>query len=357
MIEQIDYIRHMDLGFSKENLLVIRGDFFPDPQLSRVLMEEFERDPSIEATSGSLSMPTLKGIYDRTFKSDEQTDVKVLSVMYVADKYDQVLDFKQLSGNFFSPGVNDSLNVVLNEAAVKLLDIKDPVGKTITYIEQTYGTGEQTTFKIIGVVKDFNFQTVHSEIRPLVLHSTEINYNRMSYIVCKIQPKRYAEAISFINSKWKQFHPGKWFQYGFLEDELDSHYKKEEAQIKIIMLFGAVSLFISCIGLFGLSAFVAKTRLKEIGIRKAIGATSLEITLLLLSNITKNVLVGFVIAIPAAAYVVNEFWLNSFAFRAEPQMLPVAMVGVGALAIAWATVFYHTYTASIQNPVDVLRTE
>lgn len=353
----MNFLNQKDLGYDKEHLVVIEGDFHIKPNFTRTLVTEIRRIPQVLSAAGSLSMPVIGGVYPQQYRSEFSSEINSIHTMYAGDKFAEVMDFKLLEGNLFSEKTNDSLSVILNESAVKTLSLADPIGKKITFIEQTYGSGEQTTFTIVGVIKDFHYETLHKEIRPLVIQSNEIIFSRMSYVVARIKAGENESAISMIESRWKDLAPGMPFQFRFVDNVLDAHYKKEKRMEKIFTLFSGLSIFVACIGLFGLSAYTAGLRTKEIGIRKVFGAGVGDILILLSKDFTKMVSISFLLATPIALYVMETWWLQGFAFRIQISVWTVVAAGLSALLVAWFTVGYQSVKAAVRNPMRSLRNE
>ncbi len=327
------------------------------PNFTRTLVNEIKRMPNVVSVAGSLSMPAIGGIYQQQYRSEFSPEIKSIHTMYAGDEFAEVMNFTLVDGNLFSEVTNDSLSVVLNESAVKTFGLSSPIGKKITFIEQTYGSGEQTTFTIVGVIKDFHYETLHEVIRPLVIQSNEIIFSRMSYIVARLKPGENNAAIPMIENKWKALAPDMPFQFRFVDNVLDAHYKKEKRMEKMFTLFSGLSIFIACIGLFGLSAYTASLRTKEIGIRKVFGAGVTSILILLSKDFTKLLLISFFLAAPISVYIMDTWWLQDFPYRIQISPSTIVASGLAALLVAWFTVGYQSIKAAIRNPVRSLRNE
>jgi putative ABC transport system permease protein len=357
MRQQMKFISEKNLGYDKEQLLVLEGDFHMKPKLTRTLVAEFKRMPSIVSAAGSLSMPSIGGTYPQQYRSDASPDIWTMRTMYGGDQFAEVMGFELLNGKFFSDTTNDSLSAIINESALKMMGLKDPIGKKITFIEQTYASGEETSFTIVGVIKDFHFETLHKEIRPLVIQSNEIIYSRMSYIVARIKPGSNVEAIAQLEAKWKELVPGSPFQLRFVDTVLDNLYQKEQRTGKIFTLFTGLSIVVACIGLLGLSAFTVSLRAKEIGIRKIVGADVRDVLILLSKDFTWMILIAFALAAPMAWYVMEVWWLQGFAFRISISGWSIVLSGLAVMLMAWLTIGYQAIQAALHNPVDSLKHE
>jgi putative ABC transport system permease protein len=357
MQQQTTFLSQKDLGYDREELLVIEGDFHMKPSFTRSLVSEINKMPQVLSSAGSLSMPAMDGIYPQQYQSEDSPEIRSIHTMYIGDEFAETMGFKLLDGNLFSFATNDSLSVILNESAVKTFGLSNPIGKKITFIEQTYGSGERTTFTIIGVIKDFHYRTLHEAVNPLVIQSNEIIFSRMSYIVAKVKPGAYKEAISKIESKWKELAPDMPFRLRMVDGVLEAHYQKEKRMSKIFTLFSSLSIFVALIGLFGLSAYTASLRTKEMGIRKVFGAGIVDVFFLLTSGFTRTVLISFLLAAPISWYLMESWWLRGFAFRIQISIWTILGVGIAALALALVTVTYQSVKAAITNPTRSLRNE
>jgi putative ABC transport system permease protein len=355
IFQQVNYLGEKDLGYDKEQLLIIEGDFHMRPDFTRSLIDKIKSLSQVKRAAGSLSLPSHDGIFPQQYISESSPTVQAIRTMIFGDNFAEVMDLKLKDGRLFSEHTNDSLSVLLNEKAVKAFGFNDPIGKKITYIEQTYGSGEQVEFTVIGVVKDFNFKSLHEGIEPLVIQSNDQIYNRVGTIAVRIQPGQSLEAVSGIEQYWRELSPDAPFQFKFMDNMLNEHYQKERQVGKMASVFAILSLLIACIGLFGLSAYTVSTRSREIGIRKVVGANTKDIFLMLSYDFTKLVLVAFLIAAPLSWYVMDSWWLNQFAFRVELNPLLFGMTGILILGITWFTVGFHSIKASIQKPVDSIR--
>jgi putative ABC transport system permease protein len=357
MQQQTKFLSQKNLGYDKKELLVIEGDFHMKPNFTRTLVNEIKRMPQVLSAAGSLSVPSMDGIYPQQYQSEDSPEIRSFHTMEIGDGFAEAMGFTLLDGKLFSEATNDSLSVILNESAVKIVGLSNPIGKKITFIEQTYGSGERTTFTIVGVIKDFHYRTLHEAIRPLVIQSNEIIFSRMNYVVARLKSGTNATAISQIESKWKELAPDMPFRFRLVDNVLDAHYQKEKRMSKIFALFSGLSIFVAAIGLFGLSAYTASLRTKEIGIRKVFGAGIMDILLLLSSGFAKTVLISFLLAAPISWYLMETWWLQGFAFRIEISVWTIAVAGCAALALTLITVGYQSMKAAVTNPTQSLRNE
>jgi putative ABC transport system permease protein len=280
--------------------------------------------------------------------------IRAINLTYVDDKYQEVLDLKIKEGRWFSRDrADDSSTVILNEAAVKAFGLEDPVNKKILRV----GGNEDNTdlpLQIIGVVKDFHYQSLHQTIKPLVI---EYNRNRFGQLIgLNIHPENYHESISFVREQWDVFVKDQPLDYSFLEDELASKYADDRKTGTIFTIFSILAIFVSCLGLFGLASYTAEQRTKEIGIRKVMGASVSIILHLLSKELIILISISTLISWPAAYFFMKN-WLQNFAFKINPGLLTFFIASLLALIIAMITISYRTYKASTANPAESLRHE
>jgi putative ABC transport system permease protein len=236
---------------------------------------------------------------------------------------------------------------ILNESAVKALGWQpaEAIGKKMFL-------GEQRPGEVKAVVKDFHFASLHNPIEPLVLFPGGWG----GTAIVKVSGKNLSQTISFIATKWKQIAPHRPFEYRFMDEDFDKLYSSEMRTAKVFNIFSAIAILLACLGLFGLSAYSARQRIKEIGIRKTLGASAGNITLLLSNSFIKLVLVAFFVACPIAWFVMNK-WLQDFAYRININWWVFVIAGIAAILIALITVSFHAIKAALANPVKSLRTE
>lgn len=251
-----------------------------------------------------------------------------------------------------------SSGFILNEAAV------NEIGWTNeTALNKTFGSSEISDWeagqwesrdgKVIGVIKDFHFESLKEEIIPTVYFIAP--YMAWNYVI-KIQPDNIPQTIEFIEDKWTQFNPEGTFEYTFVDENFAALYKNEERQATIFGTFAALAIFIACLGLIGLASFTAERRKKEVGIRKVLGATSIQLVLLLSREFTWLVIIAFFVATPIA-WIIMQRWLEGFAYQAPIGIFVFLLAGLTALLIAWITVGLQTAKAAFSNPVKSIRHE
>lgn len=261
--------------------------------------------------------------------------------------YLKTMQVQLKEGRWFEQGNEaDKNNVVLNETAVKELKINKPV------------VGQRFTFKgrtgqIIGVVKDFRFKSLHDKTGPLVAFSDPTWF---SFMMVRITPGNTSSAIEAIQKTWNKLVQGSPLEYNFLDETFNNLYKEDQRTSYLILIFAIIAVVISALGLFGLATFTAEQRTKEIGIRKVLGATIVNIATLLSKDFVKLVFIAILIAIPIALWAMNK-WIENFAYRIDITWWMFALAGLLAILIALATISFQAIKAAVANPVKSLRTE
>jgi hypothetical protein len=266
----------------------------------------------------------------------------------VNDGFFDVTQMKMASGRALSTTeFADSGNYVINETAAKVMRMTPAtaVGKSLTF------QGDKGT--IVGVVKDFNYKPAQSAIEPMILAFNRWNGGT---VLVRTQPGKTEATIQALEKINKQLNPAFPFSYGFVDQDINNLYKGEQQMGSLFNAFAIIAIFISCMGLYGLSAFMAEQRTREIGVRKVLGASVFNVVYLLSTGFTKLILIAIVIAIPIVWFAADK-WLSSFAYRVNVGWTVFLIASSGALAIAWITVSYESVKAAIANPVKSLRAE
>ncbi|MEO0331466.1 MAG: FtsX-like permease family protein, partial [Bacteroidota bacterium] len=276
-------------------------------------------------------------------KSD--TEGKSVEVKPVDKYYFDLYEIPLLAGEALTESDND---IVVNETLLKAIGITDPeqaLQETITI------GGEEVTIK--GVVQDFHTLSLHQEIYPLILVNME---NRFQLASLKIDLAQASEAIGIIEKQWQEVFPDYYFTYRFLEDDVATWYEEERKTSRLLSLFASIAIFIGCLGLYGLISFVTAQRVKEIGIRKVLGATVQHIVYLFTKDFILLVIIAFGVAAPIGYYFMQQ-WLADFTFKIDLSWWMFAVAALAGLLIAGITVSFQSIRAALANPVDSLRNE
>jgi putative ABC transport system permease protein len=345
---QMNFIKNKNPGFDKSNLLYMpmSGELWGKlPALKASLQQNtFTNQYSIIS-----ELPTTleTGTIDVDWEGKNPNDQTIVPSMDVDENFTRVFQTKMLAGRSFSTDFKgDSANYVVNETMLHLmkLDIKNAVGKALSFSERK-GT-------IIGVVKDFNVKPLQYAIDPLVLRLGQGG----SFVMVRTAPGNTEAAIKAMEKINHALNPAYPLSYNFLDADLDNLYRGEKQMGSIFNLFAILAIFISCLGLYGLSAFMAEQRTKEIGVRKVLGASVMRIVYMLSGSFTKLIAVAVFIAVPVSWYAINS-WLNGFAYRIDIGWTIFLLASGTALLIAWTTVSYESIKAALANPVKSLRSE
>jgi putative ABC transport system permease protein len=349
---QLKFIQNKNLGFDKENIVIINKADNMGNQIES-FRKELLSNPKIINISNSAAIPVAtNGGHVYKLEGSPDSDIQVLSRIFCDYEFVDTYKIKMKKGRFFSRDhPSDTLSVIINEAALKLLNLKNPLGKRLIRL----GTGLQQKFNIIGVTENFNYESLHESIHPLIIHLFNSNQHGQ-YISARIAPGDYQAVISFLNNKWEKYSAGQPFEYNFFDQNLASLYKPEQSTSKIAATFSILAIFIACLGLLGLVIFSTGQRTKEIGIRKVVGASLTEIVILLSKELIRCVVLANIIAWPIAYYIMNN-WLKNFAYRTNLNWTMFVLAGLAALIMALATVSFQTIKAAKANPVKSLRYE
>ncbi len=359
--EQMTFMQQKDLGFNKEQVLMIERAFALQKN-HKAFMEEIRRMPDVISVAGTNSrVGNRNDVFGQMFQPQGSHEVLTVKSMIIDDDFAQNIGFRIKDGRFFSHESSDSLSIVLNETAVKTIGLSDPVGRKLSNGDLFRGDPRREAerlFTVIGVVEDFNFQSLHDQITPLVIFSNEIFGEGFTnqYIAVRVKPGRYPQVIESIETKWKELVPDRPFRYEFLEDNLNTGYAEERRSGVVFQVFSGLAIIIACVGLFGLSAYTASLRTKEIGIRKVLGASVSGVVLLLSKEFTKLVLLAFLLAAPVAWWMMDQ-WLHGFAYRIGLGLSSFVLAGGVSLLIAWLTISFQSLKAAMLDPVKSLKSE
>ncbi|WPV02263.1 FtsX-like permease family protein [Mucilaginibacter sp. cycad4] len=353
VFQQLRYIQTKSLGFNKDHLVTLGG--IPANQFE-AFRADVLRDPAIKDLGRSSRIPSGRLLDDQgasVFDGDKplpvKADIKCINADY---GFIPTYGIKMAAGrNFSRDFATDSNNFVINASAVSVLGWKTPenaIGKDMSY--------GGIKGKVIGVVNDFHFESLHQNIIPLLMEMPSFANNSYRRVTIKIDGSHINSALATLEQTWKKYQPETPFEYSFLDERFQKLYNSEQEQGNLFTIFSCLAIFIACLGLFGLSAFTISQRVKEIGVRKVLGASIPQIVTELSKDFLKLVIVAAVIALPIAWYAMSK-WLLDFAFRINIQWWVFVMAGVIALIIAFATISYQSIKAAMANPVKSLRSE
>jgi len=362
VMNQLEYLRNKKLGFDKEQVVVIPNyDANLKPAAAQTLQQEIARNPAVVSVGSGGEIPGNRRFSDTMFRKsrtgEAMEDMINVQYFFVSHDYIPTLGIEMAAGRNFSHEfpTDTSGGYIINEAAVGHLGFQsaeDAVGKefamSVGVHPLTFREGQ-----IVGVTKDFHFKSLRQKIEPVVMRLSTRSY---SYILIRIRPENIQQTLSFLEEKMQQFSPTYPFQYFFQDEHFDNLYRSEDRLQEIFGYFTFLAIFIACLGLFGLAAYTAEQRRKEIGIRKVLGATVPNMVFLLSGEFLKLVLIANIVAWPLAWFVMSN-WLNDFAYRIGIGWQVFALAGGLALLIALLTVTWQALKSALTNPAEALRYE
>jgi len=349
IFRQVHFLRERDVGYDRENIVyfgigarfrqnfdTIKTELLSNPGVLNVTLTDIA--PYRWMSNAGVGDVHWEG------KTNQQVKMVMTSVDY---DYLETFGLKMAQGRFFSREYSTDASdaYVINQAAARAMEMDDPIGKNLRVWDLSK--------RIIGVVEDYHFESLHNKIIPMAMR---IDPNWYNQLCVRISPHRIPDTLAFLENKWKEVYPEYPFEYRFLDDTIQSQYRSEQAIGKIVTVFTVLALFISCLGIFGLSSYTAEQRTKEIGIRKVLGAT--------VSSIVKHISKEFVILVIIAnviiwplAYIIMNRWLQSFAYRISIGWWTFVLAGIAVLVVSLLTVIWQIIRAATANPVDSLRYE
>ncbi len=344
---QLEYIRSMDLGYTKENIFTFRSYNFRTNYES--ISQQLQQQPGVlgvTTSSGSiLNFQSSTGDLEWEGKPANMSSF-MINQLSVDRTFPDVMDMQLIAGNGFTGTAADSNHYLLNETAIKVMGLEDPVGKPVTFHDEP-GI-------IAGVVKDFHFKDMKTAIEPCILFmAPNWGWNTM-YV--KTTGNDAKKALAAVETLWKQYNGDYEFDYKFMDESFDNLYKSDIRSGKLFNIFAGIAILLSCLGLFGLVTFTAETKVKEIGIRKTLGASVGNIILLISKDFLKLVGISFVVAFPLGWWMMNK-WLDNYVYRTSIEWWVFVVAGFAAFAIAAITVCGKSLKAAQENPIKAIRTE
>ncbi|MCF6402095.1 ABC transporter permease [Chitinophaga filiformis] len=342
--QQLRYIKSKALGYDKENVFSFSSNQMYDHLEAAV--QELSAAPGVAAAAtANHNMTGIDNSTGDTYWDGKEKNETLIAHVFSADKnFMEMMKFGFAEGQNFTNSKADSAHFIINETAAKMMRMKDPVGKKFR-LWDIDGT-------IIGVIKDFHYASLHEKIGPLVVHYRPVSYK----VYVKTKPGEMDKAVASAERLYKRYNAGFPFRYTFIDDNLNKLYKLDRRTGILFNYFAGIAIFISCLGLFGLATFATGQRVKEIGVRKVLGASVSNIVTLLTSDFLKIVIISIALSVPVAWYIMNR-WLEDYAYRININWGVFIMAGGLAVAIALLTVSFQAIKAALANPVRSLRTE
>ncbi|TLV02831.1 ABC transporter permease [Dyadobacter luticola] len=354
--QQLRYMQTKDMGYDRDQVLTIDYQDQQPHDKYNAFRKALLDNPNIQSVATASS--PVSNIGGRViFNVESSTGMKEMAFKPTVIDHDYIntMGMKIVKGrNFSEDSPADTANSVLvNEAAVKRMNWKDPIGKKVMLgTVPADGKNPPPTAQVVGVVRDFHQQSLYNPIEPLIMI-----YRRSSGVMhIKVKTKNTKETLAYIGQKWQEIYPSRLFEYRFLDQDFESAYQADELRGKIFTAFSALTILIACLGLFGLATFTTEQRVKEIGVRKVLGGSVTSVVLLLSKDFTKLVLFSFPIAIPIAYFSMHK-WLQGFTYKTEMNVWIFLGACAVTLVICWLTVIYQSLKAALANPVKSLRSE
>lgn len=360
---QVSYVHNKDLGFNEELMVVMDINSGAIRRAAPTIVSEISKLPKVKNVATTTRVPgewkNIPSVKIRQVgRPDEQ---KVAYFLGVDEHFTQTFEVDLLQGKNFS-GNGDSSSVILNETAAKLLNIQEPSDQWIEIPAASYGISfnplREGAFKarVIGIVKDFHFQTLREKIAPLVMAYQQNPIHNIDYYTARIEATDASNTIKAMEGILAKIDPAELFEYHFLDQQLALFYAEDARRETMLIWLALATVLIACLGLFGLATYAAEQRIREIGVRKVLGASVLSLAKLLSLDFLKLVLISIAIAFPIAYWAMNK-WLLEFAYHIEIKWWVYVLAGVMAITIALLTVSYQAIKAALMNPLRSLKTE
>jgi len=359
VFRQMQYMQSDKLGFQKDHIITLQNTDRLQNN-TRAFKAELKKLSGVQAVAGASAMPGRQAFFGMTVRAEGSSEPLTGRGLVVDNDFVSTLKLEIVQGRSFSEQfASDSLAVMLNEKAVTELGLTNPIGARLTspdpFLNQANAPG-QTVYTVVGVIKDFHFQSLHQKINPLICINAGKFGNVSPLTGVRIEAGGFGNTLTAIEKVWHRFLPDQPFDYSFLDQDLAALYQAEQTSQRVFGVFSMLAVFIACMGLLGLAAYTTGQRTKEIGVRKVLGASVGQIIVLLSADFVKLVAIAFTLATPLAWYAMHR-WIQGFAYRTELNWWIFAIAGFTATFIALLTISYQAIKAAVANPVKSLRTE
>jgi len=365
VFQQLRYVDHKDMGFNKEQLLVVDINSGRVRRAAETIKAEFGKLVGVKSVSVTSRVPGEWKVLPKVkVIKDQSQSTKGEDAYYIAvdDRFLETFEVELKTGrNFSGNNATDSGSVLLNETAARMLGISAPSEQLIQIPSVAFSGNAsplQRPFqaRVIGIVKDFNFQSLREVIAPLIISYQRNPVHNIDYFTARINTASSTQLLKDMESVLREIDAEHLFEYNFLDKQWDAFYREDQKRQVIFLGVAFMTILIACLGLFGLATYAAQQRIKEIGVRKVLGASVSGIVSMLSKDFLKLVLIAALIALPVAGWAMNN-WLQDFAYRIRIPWWIFAGAGLLALLIAWVTVSFQAFRAAFSNPVKALRTE
>ena len=354
---QLNFLKNKDMGFKKDHMVILELQDTTFRSKAETYKKELLKNSNIQAVTNSTGIPGNNS-WIQVVKMEKDTAMIDATMILTIVDYDYIdtYELEIMKGRNFdrNMGTDAEEAVIVNETAVKQYGWKDnPLGKKIRWGFDIDGSGGRT-LKVVGVVRDFHFNSLHNKVEPIMLFMADFN---KYYLSLKINPENFGQTMQYVEDKWNELGAGRPFDFRMLEDTWGSMYEGEQKLGIIFTIATLLTIFIALLGLLGLSSFIAEQKTKEIGIRKVMGATLGHILGKLYREFIVLIIIAFVIAIPVAVWQLNNWLQSSFVYHIDISAASVILAGLAALLISMITISFHTLKAGLGNPVDAIKYE
>ena len=354
---QMNLFKEQDMGFDKDRQIVLPLQNQETTRNYDVLRNQLRNTSGIRSVTSGSSYPGIPNLMEMPFYAPGKTGKEFVDLeMYTTNKdYLKTLGLNLQAGRMLESETQaDSLAIVLNTTAVRKFGFTpaNAVGQRVHFVWQ----GVSHEMKIVGIIRDFNFESLQNPIGALGFSTLAFFGNKYNYLIAKIQTPDLASAIAHMRDSWNKINPATPFSYSFIDQDFARNYEKDQRTSTLVTYFTGIAILIACLGLFGLTAFAAEKRIKEVGIRKVLGASAVNVTLLLSGDLIRLVAIAILIASPLAGYIMDR-WLNNFAYRTHLSWWMFVVAAAAAALTAMVTVSFQAIKAARSNPVHSLRSE
>lgn len=352
---QLNYLQNKNLGFYKENILVVRSNLLPNNRES--IKQELLKIPGVISTATSNTQITGGFYFGFMIQAEEYgSDVITSRGMVVDEDFIETMGLKLVEGRGFSRDFNDSLSVIINQLAANEFGLKDPIGAKLIEPVDTGGGYVLREFTVIGIIEDFHYNSLHDDLNSFVLQNMSGPNGFGTFLYIRANSNDWSETLANIEAKWTEFFPQQPFSYFFHNEYINDMYQDDQASGRIFSIFTILAILIACVGLFGLSSYSTHQRIHEIGLRKALGSSVSKIVYMFSTDFTRLVLGAFIISVPVAI-IIMRYWLNNFVYKTNIHFTIFIVSGVLSVTIALITITFHTIKSANTNPANTLRYE